>query len=439
MSTLLINADGTLAINRDWTIVTTEGGAPCCCNEPVSCSRVFKFSRCSVIQCPPPGDILPEVYVCHTLVVDTPEGRRNLGTLIDAGVEVTAQWSNGAVQVCYAYESEVTPHTPRTPGVVVKVGRLCGTPECDQDLCAYFWRVRPCGRDDGVPRFVLASQVDGQRGGSFATENPPGSGVFRCFCLRPQGRGVRQDQLPPGAVILQSPANFFQSCCECGEAIGGCVSTVFQEWTGYDDNGSSVYRDVRCCCSNAINGIVAGGSIRVRNESTQTGESFEEVILIDGARLCSDGQWYLTGTQIAYRNDQETGDRTPIGCPAPGVLSFPVRTDCGAYLRQFEEDWRNPSPPPAGFQGSRSISGGCSNRTEAWSVENLEGQQQGSTTRSTSIGSFSIVIRYAAEDACTDDCTRTTPGPPNSTPVDPALAAFLAGQSKMFECKGCGQ
>lgn len=445
-SALCVTADGS-------QLRTDDNGTDCLCTGvPGGCEHVLAFSRCGTIQCPPPGvDIPGTVYVCSTATVETPDGRSNIQEVLDAGGTVTVQYSSGPVLVCYAFSGEVPRGTPLTLGAVAKFGSLCGTPECNPDLCERFWRVRPCGGlNDGVSYYVLASAVDGNPGGSFRIEFPPGSGRTRCFCLRPDAPSVRTDGLPPGAVILPTPTVFFENCCECGTANGDCQQTTFQEWIGYSGDGSGVYRDVQCCCSDDILRVIASGSIRTRQSSLDDpSQSTEQVIIINGAVRCSNGSWYLAGIAQSFTNDVLT-DTVPFGCPESFPLNFLLSTGCGAYLRASEGDYRAPGGgPPADQTGSRLISGNCNGRQEQWNTVNLEGQAQGSRTLAISVGNFSVAVLYNPDNACTDDCHKTSTGVPNQTTggnqglrappqgvTDPAWEA-MQGRGP-FGCRGCG-
>jgi len=417
--------------------VTNESGAPCVCG-PAICSRVFRFVLCSTPLCWPPG-VRTELFVCGESVVMTDAGPQALQAIIDAGGTVTARWSNGTVNPCYRFDGQAPRGTITTPGVSLLPGARCGTTECVVDLCGLLWLVRPCGNPLGGcgPVYVRAGAVGA--GGVFlvncGTEAAP---RLVCYCLRPQAPTVREDQLPAGARIVPTPTSFFRDCCACGQALGRCQTRTYPEWIGRGADGLDQFRNVECCCPDTVAGIDASGFMVQGQQNLDGSGDNRSEITITGAVRCGN-QWYFTGT---YRQIVEGIEvfRQSLGCPGAGLIAYEVNTQCGGYLRAAEEDWRAPGGgPPPSLQGDRTISGACLGRSESWQVENIAGQQQGSTTRAYSSGQFSVRVRVAEDDACADDCSTRRSGGPSGTPIDPGLAAFLAGQDRMFGCKGCGQ
>lgn len=237
----LTNDDGLEMVDGDG-VGADDGCVECCEN---SCATVTKWVACSQNTATQGCANDPVVvWVCSDDTLCSGGGQR-------------IKWRNR----CYA---------PSIPAVVVPIGNLnpgdvllsnrggsdpdfnyscrasCLDPSCTE--CRTYLRCSPCAGRSGVGTpplaYILRTIVGSCCGIAGNAANAQG-GIF-CYTVGPGADGVREDQLPPGAVLFDGPVACGFDCCDtqcannggCGGRINGPVFDC--------TSGQGI--PISCCC-----------------------------------------------------------------------------------------------------------------------------------------------------------------------------------------------
>lgn len=225
------------------SLATKSGCGGCCGGGP--CQTVQKFVACPTTPSTEPCANGPTVvWVCIP------------GVLCGGGA---IKWRNR----CY---------TPASPAEIIPVGNLnpgdillrngngsdpefnyyclasCLDPACTQ--CRQYLRCSVCagpgvGSGGGSPPEVyIRRELVNCCGLAGGASNPQGTAW--CYTVSPASQGVREDQLPPGAVILDGPVACGFDCCDC--AFQNCGGRFNGTVTECSDGSQS---PLSCCCPRA--------------------------------------------------------------------------------------------------------------------------------------------------------------------------------------------
>lgn len=406
-----------------------DGGGP----DPGECTGWYKFFRCGDPHCA--GDTPPEVWFCYRETRDTQGNVTSTPPSIgQTRLTIIDTFNPRPLPQCYTYNgAEPVAEPPDgfyriNGGTIVPEG--CASAACNTDYCDHYSELRQCGGATAGcgPLFIQVGSGFpgfGSRGAILVNCGTDQNPLWGCYCLSGESP-VREDQLPPNRRILGVDVfahGTFGSCCQCGtsqEIVNRCTFvTGLTEWIG---PGFNDIRTVDCCCGEVVGVVVSGthtinGPVRSSRNIVSGAEEYPP----------GSGAWWYVGT---IHGEERLGDGTVIPSdstvgPPNGEYDFslPISTECGAYLRNGENDLRFPlflitgGDPNLGNNGAISIGGGCNGRTENASGDN---GSPGVPAESFSSLTFSILIVMSG--SCIDDCAPSGQAQP-----------LIAG------CGGCGR